>query len=263
MKTALVTGANSGIGLETCRKLYLQGYKVILAVRNEEEGIKAKFLISLNENEERLIVRNCNLCDLVTIENLALSLKNDNILLDVIVCNAGHEYLLEKLLEMGIIKETRIVVVTSGFYKKIDKMFDINDISGNFLSKKQPNIYYSISKLANCLQVINFQEKLNVLAPQSVIVAVRPGFVRGTNLGRHTHFLLRLLATPIIYLVAKNVDQGTRTIIHCATCPKEDIESGCIYADNLKEEYTSIVSKENGEKLIEITQTLLNEQIKD
>lgn len=230
MKTALVTGANSGIGLETCRKLYLQGYKVILAVRNEEEGIKAKFLISLNENEERLIVRNCNLCDLVTIENLALSLKNDNILLDVIVCNAGimnhpfevcengveihfqtnylgHEYLLEKLLEMGIIKETQIVVVTSGFYKKIDKMFDINDISGNFLSKKQPNIYYSISKLANCLQVINFQEKLNVLAPQSVIVAVRPGFVRGTNLGRHTHFLLRLLATPIIYLVAKNVDQ--------------------------------------------------------
>lgn len=286
MKIALVTGANSGIGFETCRKLYVLGYKVILAVRNEDEGNKAKFLISLNENDERLVVRRCDLCNFDSISNFVSSLKNDRIMLSVIVCNAGimnhpfeicnngveihfqtnylgHQYLLDKLLEVGIINETRIIIVTSGFYKNMKEMFEISDISGDITSKKYPNFYYSISKLANCLQVLNFKEKLNLLAPKSMIVAVRPGFVRGTNLGRHTPFILRLLSAPLIFLIAKNVDQGTRTIIHCATTTDNDIESGCIYADNLKEEYTSVVSKENAIKLMEITQTILNEQIKD
>uniref|UniRef100_A0A0K0F7U3 Dehydrogenase/reductase SDR family member 13 (inferred by orthology to a human protein) n=1 Tax=Strongyloides venezuelensis TaxID=75913 RepID=A0A0K0F7U3_STRVS len=286
MRTVLVTGANSGIGFEASRKFYLLGYKVILAVRNVEEGNKAKFLISLNNNEERLVVRKCDLCDIESMKNFVLSLENDRVLFDVVICNAGimnhpfevckngveihfqtnylgHQYLLDKLLDKGIIKETRIIVVTSGFYKNINKMFDINDITGNIAPIKQPNIYYSISKLANCLQVLSFKEKLDLKAPKSVIVAVRPGFVRGTNLGRHTHFLLRFFATPLIYLIAKNLDQGTRTIIHCATCLEKSIESGCIYADNLKEEYTSIVSKENAVKLNEITQKLMVEQNKD
>jgi NAD(P)-dependent dehydrogenase (short-subunit alcohol dehydrogenase family) len=40
-KVALVTGANRGLGLETCRELGKRGYYVILAARDEKKG-KAK-----------------------------------------------------------------------------------------------------------------------------------------------------------------------------------------------------------------------------
>ena len=41
-KIALVTGANKGIGFETCRQLGQQGIEVILTSRNEEKGRQAQ-----------------------------------------------------------------------------------------------------------------------------------------------------------------------------------------------------------------------------
>ncbi len=41
MATALVTGGNRGLGLETCKELAARGYSVLLAARNEAEGRKA------------------------------------------------------------------------------------------------------------------------------------------------------------------------------------------------------------------------------
>ncbi|MES9877757.1 MAG: SDR family oxidoreductase [Candidatus Sedimenticola sp. PURPLELP] len=40
-KTALVTGANRGLGLETSRQLAQQGFRVLLSARNEETGSQA------------------------------------------------------------------------------------------------------------------------------------------------------------------------------------------------------------------------------
>ena len=41
MRTALVTGANRGIGREVARQLYLRGYRVILTSRDESKGRQA------------------------------------------------------------------------------------------------------------------------------------------------------------------------------------------------------------------------------
>ena len=40
-KTALITGANKGIGFETARQLGKQGVTVIVGSRNKERGEKA------------------------------------------------------------------------------------------------------------------------------------------------------------------------------------------------------------------------------
>jgi NAD(P)-dependent dehydrogenase (short-subunit alcohol dehydrogenase family) len=66
-KTILVTGANKGIGLETCRQLARAGHHVILSARSAEkgeaavaqlaaEGLKVEFLL-LDTADERSILR--------------------------------------------------------------------------------------------------------------------------------------------------------------------------------------------------------------
>jgi NAD(P)-dependent dehydrogenase (short-subunit alcohol dehydrogenase family) len=46
MATALVTGGNRGLGLETCKQLAARGYSVLLASRNAEDGRKAAASLS-------------------------------------------------------------------------------------------------------------------------------------------------------------------------------------------------------------------------
>ncbi len=41
-RTAVVTGANSGLGYETCRALARRGARVIMAVRDEDKGRAAR-----------------------------------------------------------------------------------------------------------------------------------------------------------------------------------------------------------------------------
>jgi NAD(P)-dependent dehydrogenase (short-subunit alcohol dehydrogenase family) len=50
-RTALVTGANRGIGLETCRQLARLGYRVILTSRDEAKGLKAVKALSTEAGE--------------------------------------------------------------------------------------------------------------------------------------------------------------------------------------------------------------------
>jgi NAD(P)-dependent dehydrogenase (short-subunit alcohol dehydrogenase family) len=50
-RTALVTGANRGIGLETCRQLARLGYRVILTSREEAKGLKAVEALSTEGGE--------------------------------------------------------------------------------------------------------------------------------------------------------------------------------------------------------------------
>lgn len=50
-RTALVTGANRGIGLETCHQLARLGYRVILTSRDEGKGLEAVKTLSTDGGE--------------------------------------------------------------------------------------------------------------------------------------------------------------------------------------------------------------------
>lgn len=84
---ALVTGANKGIGLETCRQLALKGFRVILSARSLERGEQAtKQLVSEGLDVEFLQI---DVGDSGSIQAAVESITSRFSELDVLVNNAG------------------------------------------------------------------------------------------------------------------------------------------------------------------------------
>lgn len=87
--TALVTGANRGLGFETCRQLGERGYGVILTSRGEREGQAA--IAKLAAENVPVEYRHLDVGDPGSIAALAASLGADRVRLDVLVNNAAVE----------------------------------------------------------------------------------------------------------------------------------------------------------------------------
>jgi NAD(P)-dependent dehydrogenase (short-subunit alcohol dehydrogenase family) len=88
-RLAVVTGANSGIGLEVTRRLAGAGAEVVLAVRNVEKGRQAKEGILAEFPDATLTVEALDLSDLASIAAFADRLKQRGRPIDQLVNNAG------------------------------------------------------------------------------------------------------------------------------------------------------------------------------
>lgn len=83
----VVTGANSGVGLETTRQLVKQGAHVIMACRRPDAGEEArKSFDGLNGTTE---VMRCDLADLASVRAFVEAFKTKHARLDGLGCNAG------------------------------------------------------------------------------------------------------------------------------------------------------------------------------
>ena len=106
-KIAIVTGANSGMGLATVEALSDKGATVIMLCRSEERGRKA--IARLTETKERdLDLILCDLGDYASIRNFAARVKEKYPRIDILVNNAGFMDL--KGVESGNEKGCDIVV---------------------------------------------------------------------------------------------------------------------------------------------------------
>ena len=86
-KVYIVTGANSGVGLETTRQLVKQGGHVVMACRRVESGEEeAK---SFNRLKGSYEVIKCDLADLDSVREFVNQFKSMHNRLDGLDCNAG------------------------------------------------------------------------------------------------------------------------------------------------------------------------------
>jgi NAD(P)-dependent dehydrogenase (short-subunit alcohol dehydrogenase family) len=85
VKTALITGANRGIGLEFCRQYAAEGWRVLACSRYPEKSDELNRLAA--ENPELIKVHALDVTDHVEIDRLAQALADESI--DLLINNAG------------------------------------------------------------------------------------------------------------------------------------------------------------------------------
>ena len=195
-RTALITGANSGLGLESARALAAKGATVLLACRNFEKANKTAAALH-EETGGTLIPLELDLADLESVqraaaqvEGLDLLLNNAGVMapprtlsrqgfeLQFAVNHLGHVALTQALLPL--LKRSpngRIVHVSSGaaYFGRIN--FD--DLQGE--TRYRPWDAYGQSKLANAMTALELQRQLEEEGSNVLSLVAHPGLAR-TNL---------------------------------------------------------------------------------
>ena len=245
-KTAIVTGASSGIGVETARALAAAGASVTLAVRNTSFGDRVAAEIRDATGNERVSVGAIDLSDLSSVAAFVRAWSGP---LDILVNNAGvmavpeltispsgHEmqfaanHLGHYVLAVGLhdalasADRARIVSVSSAGHLRSPVVFD--DIDYAFRDY-DPFGAYGQSKTANVLFAVEVTERW---ADDGITAnALMPGAIF-TRLGRHVDQTQAAEAMKR-QVTVKTVEQGAATSVLLATSPMLDGIGGRYFED--------------------------------
>lgn len=255
--TAIVTGANTGIGFETARSLALHGCRVILACRNLEKAEDAIDRIRAQKSTAQCFAMKLDLARLESVEEFARDFERRHRSLNILICNAGvfglgfsttedgfettfqvnhlSHFHLTRLLENALIRGAkvfaRVVIVASEShrYSYITK----DTISPSTLSIDSCSNYwamaaYNNSKLCNIL----FGEKLATLwyKHKIAVFILHPGNMIYTDISRYW-WPYRLLFT-LVRPFTKSLEQGASTSIYCATSLDLCLQASGSYFNN-------------------------------
>ncbi len=216
-RTAIVTGANSGLGAVTARELARVGAQVILAVRNTGKGETAA-----REMAGDVEVRQLDLQDLASVRQFADGVDS----VDILVNNAGimavpHAVTADgfesqigtnhlghfALTNLLLPKVTERVVTVSSLmhYMGYMSLRDLNWTSRPYSAW----LAYGQSKLANLLFTSELQRRLQAAASKVRAVAAHPGYSH-TNLQGHSGRKLDNALLSFGNRLATDADFGAR-----------------------------------------------------
>ena len=246
-KVAVVTGCNSGLGLETMRVLALRGAHVFGTGRTME---KAKAACDGVRGTTTPVV--LELTELQSCVDCARAIQDQTGRIDILVGNAGiigasdlelvngvektfavnhlgHFVLINHLLDqVRAAPQGRVVMVSSGAaYGSLPDggiAFDNLDGSKGYSTFQ----FYSQSKLANTLFALELAEKLQ--GSTATANSIAPGFVK-TNIGRNGNRFMQAVMDVMTSLFARKVEVGAATQCYVATSPKLDKVSGYFFED--------------------------------
>jgi NAD(P)-dependent dehydrogenase (short-subunit alcohol dehydrogenase family) len=203
-RTAIVTGANTGIGLEAARMLARKGAHVVLACRNPEKGRAALVQILAGTPAGRVDLETLDLSDLDSVAAFAGAFVRTHERLDLLINNAGvmvpplgrtaqgfelqfgtnhlgHFALAGRLLPLVLrTPGARVVVVASGAQNF--GRIDFDDLNW----ERRPYrawAAYCQSKLANMLFALELQRRLSTSGSEVRATAAHPGWT-ATDLQR-------------------------------------------------------------------------------
>ena len=250
-RVALVTGGNSGLGLETVKALAGNHAHVVLACRDTAKGNTARDQVCQQMPDSSIEVMSLDLASLASIRQFAESFKLNHEQLHILVNNAGvmatpyqttvdgfelqlgtnhlgHFALTGLLLDVLLNTPNSRVVALSSVAEQMGRInFD------DLMSEKSYERWtaYGQSKLANVLFAYELQRKLAAADMSTISLAVHPG-VTATNL--RTKLMTR--ETPMLHrvqgyfweIISQSVEMGVLPQLYAATVP--DVKGGEFYA---------------------------------
>jgi WW domain-containing oxidoreductase len=243
-KTILLTGCNSGLGLEALRVLALRGARVVGTARTLEKARAA-----CDGVKGTAVPLACELSDPSSVRACVEAVKRQGLALDAVVCNAGimalpkleqahgvelqfftnhigHFMLVTGLLDR-LAADGRVVMLSSGAHNMAPKEgIEFDNLSGEKGYAGWRN--YGQSKMANLLFAKELARRF--AGTRRTANAVHPGVIK-TNLGRHMSPVASLLFGAVGPLFLKSVEQGAATQVYVAAHPAVASTSGAYFAD--------------------------------
>lgn len=242
-RVALITGANTGIGLVTARELAARGAHVFIACRSVAKGQAAVDAIRKATSNDKVELLALDLGDCASVRTCAEQFLSRGLPLHLLINNAGlagakgmtksgfelafgtnhvGPFLLTKLL-LDRIKQSapaRIVTVASRAHTRVSGI--------NWDDVRQPTRgkaglpEYGVSKLANVLFSAELGRQLRGTGVTTY--SLHPGVV-ATDVWREVPALIR----PLIKLMMISTEEGAATTLYCATSPDVGNETGLYY----------------------------------
>jgi NAD(P)-dependent dehydrogenase (short-subunit alcohol dehydrogenase family) len=239
-RAAIVTGANSGLGLATARELARAGAAVTLACRNVGKGEEAAGRIRAAVPGAVLKVASLDLADLGSVRDFAAQAAGGHEQLDLLVNNAGimaaprrltrdgfesqfgtnhlGHFALTGLLLALLLKAPapRVVTVSSALHRRGTMNFD--DLQGE--RKYSRWGAYGQSKLANLMFCFELQRRAVSARSELLSLAAHPGYA-ATNLqfAAPDRFYEKAYMWIGNRLFAQSADMGALPTLYAATAP--------------------------------------------
>ena len=243
-RVAVVTGANSGLGLATARELARAGAIVVMGCRDAGRGGAAVQRIHEELPEAQLDLQTLDLASLHSIAAFAKTVTSTYPGIDLLINNAGvmaiprsttadgfemqigtnhlgHFALTGRLIGSMLDRpHSRVVTVSSTAHKPGRINFD--DLMNERSYKKW--LAYSQSKLANLLFAYELQRRLAAKGAPTISVAAHPGYA-ATNLQavgpqQTGNKVMGFLMNIGNALFAQSEEQGALPQLYAATAPE-------------------------------------------
>jgi len=281
-KTAIVTGATSGIGKEVAIQLAKWGATVILACRNLEKAKVAREDIlkaaDIIDSDNLVRVMSLDVSDLESCRRFAQTILDEKLSVHLLVNNAGiafpetttttlnkqgvnyhfcanhlgHFLITELLLDTLQANNARVVNVSSLMHAFVKPNRDNRIFSKSLLTKEniaEKNLY-GVTKLANLIHASELQQRLSEKSG-AMAFSVHPGWVRTDIFKNRYRILFKFL------FMVKDAKCGAQTVLHLCSAPQNDLVPGGYYV-NCSEAYPSPVATDPrfAKELLELSHEL-------
>ena len=238
-RVALVTGANSGLGLIAARELARAGARVVLACRNTDKGATALREITDDVPRAEAELAALDLSSLDSIRSFAQDFSKAHDGLDLLINNAGvmapprrttedgfelqfgtnhlGHFALTGLL-LGTLEGrsgARVVTVSSTAHRMGRINFD--DLHGERRYRRWRA--YGQSKLANLLFALELDRRLRGASSTISSLAAHPGYAATNLQSASAPVLDRAVMVVTNLLIAQDAEVGALSLLYAATQP--------------------------------------------
>jgi NAD(P)-dependent dehydrogenase (short-subunit alcohol dehydrogenase family) len=239
-RTAVITGANAGLGLRTARVLAAHGAHVVLACRNlDKAGHAVRQITATSPGASTSVVR-LDLASQSSVRGAAEEIRARFPSVDLLINNAGvmdipcqrtedgfeltlatnhlGPFALTGLLLDQLSPGARIVTVSSVAHLEGDIDFDDPQAERDYNGERA----YEQSKLANLLFTYELDRRLRPAGARVAALACHPGVVYTklfVHRSRAEQFLLSPAMRPINFWAVQNARMGALPELRAATDP--------------------------------------------